>query len=231
MMNRYGFFYSPRFLLNNKIRLFSSVIFFLLLIFLIRFRTPLPTNSPHKLLNLLDHQKILVPVSIKHLYDYQVVCPDKNNADLIPQLNQTCQIHFQGHINVTLSPPDDFQIDSLSTNTYLKRWQTTNACSLHQNETLAIVIPYRDRKENLRNILYNLILLLQRQKISNYRIFVIEQQTTGAFNKGRLLNIAFEHLRKTSRPTCVIFHGRFQWKFRREFHLFLSFRCRSTPGK
>lgn len=209
MMYRYGVFYSSRFFLNNRIRLFSGLIFLLLFIFFVHFRTPLLTDSSPKLSNLLDHQKILVPVSIKHLYDYQVMCPDKNTVDFIPQLTQTCQIDFRGHTNVTLQPPEDFQLDSLATNPYLKQWQTSQSCSFDQNETLAIIIPYRDRKENLRRLLYNLIPFLQRQKISNYRIYVIEQQTTGAFNKGRLLNIAFEYLRRTSRSTCVIFHGKF----------------------
>ncbi|CAF3383009.1 unnamed protein product [Rotaria sp. Silwood1] len=61
-------------------------------------------------------------------------------------------------------------------------------------------------KKNLKTLLYNLLPFLQRQKIFHYKIFIIEQQTLGAFNKGRLYNIAFYHLMKTYKPTCVIFH-------------------------
>ena len=77
-----------------------------------------------------------------------------------------------------------------------------------KNETLAIIIPYRDREENLRNLLFNLVPFLNRQRISNYKIFLVEQAALGPFNKGRLYNVAFSHLMNTYKPTCVIFHGK-----------------------
>jgi hypothetical protein len=148
---------------------------------------------------------------MKRLYDYRVVCSNNNDVayqnDSINQLLKTCQINFNGNLKINLHPPDDFQIRSLSTKKYVKSWQINHPCSLYQNETIAIVISYRDREKNLQILLYNLIPLLQRQKILNYKIFIIEQKTSGAFNKGRLYNIAFNHLMKTYQPTCVIFHG------------------------
>ncbi|CAF1079260.1 unnamed protein product [Adineta steineri] len=168
------------------------------------------TISYEKSSNLLIQQKILVPVHISRLYDYQVVCTGKdgiiNRNDLISQLSKTCQIKVNGTLNMNLNPPDDFQIRSSSSLKYVKLWQVTNVCTLFQNETIAIIIPYRDREKNLQNLLYNLIPLLQRQSILNYKIFISEQQTLGAFNKGRLNNIAFHYIMKTYKPTCVIFH-------------------------
>jgi len=162
-------------------------------------------------LDLLARQKILVPVNINRLYEYRVVCSNKNDIvyrnDSINQLLKICQINFNGSLKINLHPPNDFHIRSLSTTKYVKLWQTSHPCSLYQNETIAIVISYRDREKNLQILLYNLIPLLQRQKIFNYKIFIIEQKTLGAFNKGRLYNIAFNHLMKTYQPTCVIFHG------------------------
>ena len=222
-MYRFGVFHCLRIFMTNRFRFISSFILLLfLLVFFLRFHRSLPTNSLRKSRNLLNQQKILVPVSIKDLYDYQVVCSDTNRDDSIRQLTDNCQINFQGHLNVTLHPPDDFQIDSLSTNKYLQQWQTIDSsCSLHSNETIAIVIPYRDRRKNLRNLLFSLIPLLQRQKISRYQIFIVEQETTGAFNKGRLLNIAFKYLRNTYRSTCVIFHGKFSLRISQSNRSFL----------
>lgn len=59
-------------------------------------------------------------------------------------------------------------------NAYLNRdgsWRPNNCQSLHQ---VAIIIPYRDRKEHLAKLLAHLHPILHRQSIS-YKIFVIEQ--------------------------------------------------------
>jgi hypothetical protein len=202
--------------MNNKFR-FLSIIIFSSVIFLLIIRTPIQQNfdqliSNKKPLDLITKQKILVPVDIDQLYDYRVVCSDNNGTlhrkDLIDQLSKNCQIKFQENLTLDLHPPDDFQIRSFLTRKYVQLWQKRNACSVYENETIAIVIPYRDREENLRNLLYNLIPFIQRQNIINYKIFIIEQHTSGAFNKGRLYNIAFDYLMKIYKPTCVIFHGK-----------------------
>ncbi|UJR36596.1 hypothetical protein I4U23_029316 [Adineta vaga] len=166
--------------------------------------------SKEKSSYLLEKEKVLLPVSIWRLFDYQVVCSGKNGilnrTELIHQLSTTCDIKLNETIPVDLNPPDDFQIRSSTTTKYVQLWQPSNTCSLYTNETIAIVIPYRDREKNLRNLLYNLIPFLNRQGIINYKIFIVEQQASGAFNKARLNNFAFHHLMKTYKPTCVIFH-------------------------
>lgn len=214
-MHRDRIFYYLRILTNSKYRLpfiiILSIFIFLRIIYI--FHTPISRNTPpFDYSSLLDKQKILVPVHINHLYDYQVVCSGNNGIlnrnDLINQLSKICQIKLNESINIDLNPPADFQIHSSSTSKYVKLWETTNTCKLFQNETIAIVIPYRDREKNLQILLYNLIPYLKQQSIFNYKIFIIEQQTSGAFNKGRLYNIAFSYLMKTYKPTCVIFHGK-----------------------
>jgi hypothetical protein len=58
-----------------------------------------------------------------------------------------------------------------------------------------IIIPYLNRYDNLKELLYNLHPFLQRQLI-NYRIVVVEQlDTKQSFNKGRLYNAAFSLLK------------------------------------
>jgi hypothetical protein len=58
-----------------------------------------------------------------------------------------------------------------------------------------IIVPFMNRYDNLRELLYNLHPFLQRQYL-NYRIVVVEQANSKqSFNKGRLYNTAFNFLR------------------------------------
>ncbi|CAF1629821.1 unnamed protein product, partial [Rotaria sordida] len=72
---------------------------------------------------------------------------------------------------------------------------------------LAIIIPFRNREYQLKILLRHLHPFLQRQKRS-YRIFVVEQFGNGTFNKGLIMNIAFNHASKISAPVfnCFMFH-------------------------
>ncbi|CAN7938022.1 unnamed protein product, partial [Ixodes hexagonus] len=55
---------------------------------------------------------------------------------------------------------------------------------------VAILVPYRDRKEHLGVFLYNMHQMLPRQQI-DYCIFVIEQDRKGKFNRGKLFNVGY----------------------------------------
>jgi hypothetical protein len=72
-------------------------------------------------------------------------------------------------------------------------------------EKLAIIIPYRDRRDNLALLLKYLHPLLQRQK-RYYRIFVVEQYGNDIFNKGRIMNIGVNEALKMDDFDCFIFH-------------------------
>ncbi|CAF0981199.1 unnamed protein product [Rotaria sordida] len=220
-IQRYLTYYCPRILtISKKYRFLSifilSIFIFLFIIYNIHISIHQNTQqfddsiSYKKSLNLLHKQKVLVPVSINRLYDYQVVCTGNNGilnrTNLIHQISTICKINLNGSLKINLNPTNDFQIRSSLTLKYVKLWKTFNTCSIFENETIAIIISYRDREKNLQTLLYNLLPFLQRQKIFNYKIFIIEQQTSGAFNKGRLYNIGFYHIMKIYKPTCVIFH-------------------------
>ncbi|CAF0905588.1 unnamed protein product [Brachionus calyciflorus] len=74
------------------------------------------------------------------------------------------------------------------------------------NSRVGIIVPYRDREENLKIFLYHMHPLLQRQEIK-YTIFVVEQINSDKFNKGKLMNSAFvEVINKTKDFDCVVFH-------------------------
>ncbi|WAR07172.1 BRE4-like protein [Mya arenaria] len=70
---------------------------------------------------------------------------------------------------------------------------------------IAIIIPFRDRQKHLDILVYYLVPVLKRQKVS-FRVFVVEQYGNKTFNKGRLMNIGFTEARKHDEFDCFIFH-------------------------
>eukprot|EP00106_Octopus_bimaculoides_P014880 XP_014782322.1 PREDICTED: beta-1,4-N-acetylgalactosaminyltransferase bre-4-like [Octopus bimaculoides] len=76
-------------------------------------------------------------------------------------------------------------------------------CSM--NESVAIIIPYRDRQFHLKIFLNNIHSILQRQAIE-YGIYIIEQCDSFAFNRGMLMNVGFAESLKHYNYSCFIFH-------------------------
>lgn len=73
------------------------------------------------------------------------------------------------------------------------------------DQTVAIIIPYRDREKHL-NILVNLLHnILQRQK-QHYGIYVVEMALPIQFNRGLLANAGFLTAHDIGNYTCYIIH-------------------------
>ena len=79
---------------------------------------------------------------------------------------------------------------------------------------MAIIIPYRDRLDNLLIFLNNMHEFLTKQKIT-YGIFLAEPKEQLTFNRGILMNIGFIEAIKVEKANkmgikwdCFIFHGR-----------------------
>lgn len=70
---------------------------------------------------------------------------------------------------------------------------------------LAIIIPHRDRYENLGRLILNLHEFLQRQKIY-YKIYVTEPEDGLEYNKGLSINAAYIEALKEEHWDCFIFH-------------------------
>lgn len=70
---------------------------------------------------------------------------------------------------------------------------------------VAIIIPYRDREDNLKVFLNNMHPILQRQQI-DYGIYVIEQYGNYKFNRAKLMNVGFLEAMKQYDYECFIFH-------------------------
>lgn len=83
-----------------------------------------------------------------------------------------------------------------------------NKYSNKNKETLklAILVPYRDRLDNLKIFLLNVHLLLLKQNIEEFGFYVIESTPDSIFNKGVINNIAFEIASNDHDWNCFIFH-------------------------
>ncbi|CAI9591649.1 unnamed protein product [Staurois parvus] len=75
---------------------------------------------------------------------------------------------------------------------------------ISRNKT-AIIIPYRNREEHLKYLLYNLHPFLQRQQL-NYGIYVIHQAGDFLFNRAKLMNVGFKEAMKDEAWDCLFFH-------------------------
>ncbi|XP_065071224.1 beta-1,4-N-acetylgalactosaminyltransferase bre-4-like [Rhopilema esculentum] len=72
-------------------------------------------------------------------------------------------------------------------------------------KTVAVLIPFRKRAEQLKVFLNHMHPILQRQLLS-YRIFVVEQAGNTSFNKGAIYNIGFNISMQFGDFQCYIFH-------------------------
>ncbi|RWS07990.1 beta-1:4-N-acetylgalactosaminyltransferase bre-4-like protein, partial [Dinothrombium tinctorium] len=81
-------------------------------------------------------------------------------------------------------------------------WEPLDCYSRHR---VAIIIPYRDRREHLFLLLYHLHPILQRQLLE-YKIYVIEQFGNDTFNKGVLMNAGVREALKENNYHCFVFH-------------------------
>ncbi|XP_068751483.1 beta-1,4-galactosyltransferase 1-like [Montipora capricornis] len=70
---------------------------------------------------------------------------------------------------------------------------------------MALIIPFRDRYEQLAIFLRHIHPVLNRQLLY-YRIFVIEQAGDTRFNRAMLFNIGFKEALKFDQYDCFIFH-------------------------
>jgi hypothetical protein len=77
-------------------------------------------------------------------------------------------------------------------------------CFAHK---MALVIPFKNRHQNLNRFLLNMHPFLQRQLLS-YTIFVVEQANDQPFNKGILMNAAYLEIKKNYNNIfdCIMLH-------------------------
>ncbi|XP_075870179.1 beta-1,4-galactosyltransferase 3 isoform X1 [Nelusetta ayraudi] len=69
----------------------------------------------------------------------------------------------------------------------------------------AIVVPYRNRQNHLRALLYHLHPFLQRQQI-HYSIYIVQQWGNGTFNRAKLLNVGVREALRDEEWSCIFLH-------------------------
>ena len=72
-------------------------------------------------------------------------------------------------------------------------------------QQVAIIVPYRDRPDQLAAFLHHLHPFLARQLL-HYRIYLVTQADTNPFNRGQLLNVGAVEAGKDRAWDCFIFH-------------------------
>uniref|UniRef100_A0A1A8KKZ0 Beta-1,4-galactosyltransferase n=1 Tax=Nothobranchius kuhntae TaxID=321403 RepID=A0A1A8KKZ0_NOTKU len=72
-------------------------------------------------------------------------------------------------------------------------------------ESVAILIPHRNRERHLLYLLHHLHPFLQRQQL-HYAIYVIHQAGDATFNRAKLLNVGYLEALKDYSWDCFIFH-------------------------
>ncbi|KAM9847056.1 beta-1,4-galactosyltransferase 4 isoform 1-T2 [Aulostomus maculatus] len=72
-------------------------------------------------------------------------------------------------------------------------------------QSVAILIPHRNRERHLLYLLYHLHPFLQRQQL-HYAIYVIQQAGDATFNRAKLLNVGYLEALKDYSWDCFIFH-------------------------
>ncbi|KAK2816105.1 hypothetical protein Q7C36_022376 [Tachysurus vachellii] len=72
-------------------------------------------------------------------------------------------------------------------------------------QSVAVLIPHRNREKHLLYLLHHLHPFLQRQQL-HYAIYVIHQAGEATFNRAKLLNIGYLEALKNFNWDCFIFH-------------------------
>ncbi|VDP33491.1 unnamed protein product [Soboliphyme baturini] len=115
--------------------------------------------------------------------------------------NGTCNWEDQSStLNSTC--PEDIQRDGMH-----QEWHPKIVVEheSYARQTVAMIIPYRDRESHLKIFLDHIRPFLRKQNIS-YQIFVVEQVRNQTFNKGLLTNVGFVFADRIGSFSCFIFH-------------------------
>ena len=128
------------------------------------------------------------------------IAPPKNLAlefcDLIPA-------GIQGRVPVNLSVPTYLEVEGENKNLQPGGESSPESCQANFN--VAIIVPYRDRSEQLLVFLRHLHPFLRKQEL-HYRIYIVNQADKNKFNRAMLFNVGYTEAVKDFPWDCFIFH-------------------------
>jgi len=110
---------------------------------------------------------------------------------------------LQGKLQIKLEAPGLVDIELANKDvTAGGRFHPQKCTSRHK---VAIIVPYRNRKDQLKLFLNHLHPILRRQDL-DYGIYIINQGGENLFNRAMLFNVGFKEAMKDYNWTCCIFH-------------------------
>ncbi|XP_022196078.2 beta-1,4-N-acetylgalactosaminyltransferase bre-4 [Nilaparvata lugens] len=175
----------------NKKLLFLILLVAVIVVNILLYAFGFLTHSAAKIITLAELPNFLVPAphNLKEVRDDEL-------CDLMPKFVNT----VLPYPNVNVTENDLKQLDKLDISEG-GAWKPHDCVSQHH---VAIVVPYRDRIQNLHVFLYHMHPFLQAQKL-NYQIFIVEQTHQRPFNRAKLFNVGFSEAGKISPFHCFIF--------------------------
>ncbi|CAM1154401.1 B4GALT4 (predicted), partial [Pycnogonum litorale] len=196
---------------NNQIRKLSVLFLLFLCVPSMIFMTVMTNNTDGLAKNIMDFifkiANEFSPIYIRRYED-----PNLNSFNIVKKSSKLCPIlspylmpglHMQEIDNVLKSKLSWKEIEDMNPDVELGGHHEPKSCTARRN--LAIVIPFRDREDNLKKFSTYIHNFLQRQQL-NYTIFVVEQVDDYPFNRGALMNVGFVESRKVNNFTCYAMH-------------------------
>ncbi|XP_051952648.1 beta-1,4-galactosyltransferase 4 [Xyrauchen texanus] len=119
---------------------------------------------------------------------------------------QSCPEHsplLRGTLKLSFGPSLTFKQVEDENAEVIEGQYNPSDCTARQS--VAILIPHRNREKHLMYLLYHLLPFLQRQQL-HYAIYVIHQAGEATFNRAKLLNVGYLEALKDQSWDCFIFH-------------------------
>lgn len=142
-------------------------------------------------------------VRYKYILDHDIIAhivpsmePNADSCPILPDLDTKMEIAV---------PVFDYNETAYKLQLKIRpggTWQPDNCRCVHD---VAVIVPYRNRPEQLKAFLHHMHPFLQKQLL-NYGIYIVEQSFKKPFNRGKLLNVGFLEALKIHKYHCVIFH-------------------------
>ncbi|KAL9965112.1 hypothetical protein ACROYT_G028865 [Oculina patagonica] len=143
-----------------------------------------------------EQNGVRVPNNRSNLHvEDENLCP-KNLSTLVGRLL----------VNATVPKMEEVEKElSVSHGGWVKNGGCWNPTECKARVKMALIIPYRNRQEQLSIFVRHLHPMLKKQNV-DYRIFVIEQAEQTPFNRAMLFNIGFNESLKFDQYECFVFH-------------------------
>ncbi|XP_056314770.1 beta-1,4-galactosyltransferase 4 [Danio aesculapii] len=110
---------------------------------------------------------------------------------------------LRGSLKLTFEPSLTLEQVEIENAEVVEGQYKPSDCTARQS--VAILIPHRNREKHLLYLLYHLHPFLQRQQL-HYAIYVIHQAGDATFNRAKLLNVGYLEALKDYNWDCFIFH-------------------------